>query len=139
MFSFFIASNPDFKYNVTYLTDQISSFNEAKTELEKRFNHFERITAQIRKQTPTDVSGYLIFDKMFMYNINDQKNEKDSELINVDQYRFDKIDAKNYIVKFILGDKNDPKKIETYKIARETMTDTEFIRAIEKRWTSFIK
>lgn len=137
MFSLFVTSNPDYKYNITYLTDQIKSFKESRLELKNRFIQFEEIVKRIRKLTPKEISGYLIFDKIFKYGVN--INEDDHlEFINLDSYRFDKIDSKNYIVRFILGDKKDPEKIETYRIDRETNTDIESKIAIKKLWSSFI-
>lgn len=137
MFSLFIASNPDFKYNISYLIDQIELFKKSREELKDRFNHFEKTITLINKNTPDDLRCLLIFDNVFQYEIN--RNEEDRlTFINLDSYRFDRIDSKNYIVKFILGDKNDPERIATYKIDRETNTDIESKIAVKKLWSSFI-
>lgn len=134
MFSLFISSNPDFKYNITYLTDQIESFNKSCLELDKRFCQFEKVINQIRKDTSKKISGYIIFDNIFKYGIN--KDER-FEFVNLDLFRFDKIDCDYYIVKFILGDRNNPEKIETYKIDQKKDTDIE--SKIKELWASFIK
>jgi hypothetical protein len=138
MFSLFIASNPDFKYNISYLTDQIEFFKVNRIELKNRFRQFEKIIIQLRKQTPFAVKGYLIFDNIFQYEINNNNEEDHLAVINLDSYRFDKIDSRNYIVKFMLGDRINPEKFETYKIDRETNTDIESQIAIKKLWSSFI-
>lgn len=135
LFSLFVTSNPDFKYNITYLTDQIGSFRESRLELEKRFSQFKKVINQIRKDTPKEISGYLIFDNVFQYGIN--TNEEDRlEFINLDLFRFDKLDRDCYIVKFILGDKNNPEKIETYKIIQMKATDIE--SKMKELWAFFI-
>lgn len=136
MFSLFVASNPDFKYNITYLTDQIESFNKSCLELDKRFCQFKNVINQIRKDTPKEISGNLIFDNFFQYGINTKK-EDSLEFVNLDLFRFDKLDSDYYIVKFILGDKNNPEKIETYKIDQQKDTDIEY--KIKELWASFIK
>lgn len=136
LFSLFVTSNPDFKYNITYLTDQIGSFRESRLELGKRFSQFKKVINQIREDTPKEISGYLIFDNVFQYGINTDEEDR-LEFINLDLFRFDKLDCDYYIVKFILGDKNNPKKIETYKIDQKKETDIE--TKIKELWASFIK
>lgn len=136
LFSLFISSNPDFKYNITYLTDQIETFKESRLELKNRFKQFENLIKVIRKVTPKEISGYLIFDKIFKYGVNTYEDDH-LEFINLDSYRFDKIDSKNYFAKFILGDKNNPEKIETYKIDQKKEPDIN--SKIKELWTSFIK
>lgn len=136
LFSLFVTSNPDFKYNITYLTDQIRSFRESRLELEKRFSQFKKVINQIREDTPKEISGYLIFDNVFQYGINTDEEDR-LEFINLDLFRFDKLDCDYYIVKFILGVKNNPEKIETYKIDQKKDTDIE--SKIKELWASFIK
>lgn len=138
LFAFYIASNPDFKYNITYLTDQISSFTKSSAELKLRFNHFEKIIAWVRKQTPKEKKGYLIFDNVFQFEVNIDEEDR-LTFNNLNSYRFDKINSENYTVKFILGDKNDPQKIETYKINRMKDFDNESKIEIKELWASFIK
>lgn len=135
LFSLFISSNPDFKYNITYLTDQIESFNKASMELKKRFIKFGNTFDQIKKATPEGITGYLIFDNVFQYRINTDE-EVTFAFINLDLFRFDKLDFDYYTAKFILGDKNYPKKIDTYKIYQKNVTDIE--SEIKKLWESFI-
>lgn len=135
LFSLFVASNPDFKYNITYLTDQIGSFRESRLELEKRFSQFLKVINQIRKDAPKEISGYLIFDNVFQFGINTNKEDR-LEFINLDLFRFDKLTRNCYLVKFILGDKNNPEKIETYKINQ--MKDTDIESKIKELWAFFI-
>lgn len=135
MFSLFVTSNPDFKYNITYLTDQIGSFKQSCEVLSKRLNQFENLVEAIRKLTPKELSGYLIFDNVFQYGIN-TKDDDHLEFINLDLFRFDKLDGDCYIVKFIIGDKNNPGKTETYKIIKKKESDIE--SNIKEFWILFI-
>ncbi len=136
LFSLFVTSNPDFKYNITYLTDQIESFRKSRLVLKERFSQFKKIIKQVSDDTPKVRYGYLIFDNVFQYGIN--TNEEDClEFINLDFFRFDKLDSGYYIVKFILGDRNNPEKIETYKIDQKKDKDIE--SKIKELWASFIK
>jgi hypothetical protein len=136
LFSLFVTSNPDFKYNITYLTDQIGSFRKCSLELEKRFSQFKKVINQIREDTPKEISGYLIFDNVFQYGINTDEEDR-LEFINLDLFRFDKFDNDYYILKFIFGDVKNPEKIEAYKIDQKKDTDIE--SKIRELWASFIK
>ena len=136
LFSLYISSNPDFKYNITYLTDQIESFKRSCFELNNRFYQFENLIIVIRSITPKGIRGYLIFDEIFKYGVNTDEDDY-LELINLDSFRFDKIDKNNHIVKFILGDKNNPEKFETYKVDQKK--DPDISSKIKEHWATFIK
>lgn len=142
LFAFYISSNPDFKYNITYLTDSILPFFSLQKELIDRYVTFEAVTEKIAKLTPEKVRATLVFDNFFRFSIV-EKTILDCEFVNTDQYRFDKIDTKNYVIKFIIEDEKEQNRTETYRFSsdliKKALKNDKLQSEIEKNWRRFIK
>lgn len=75
IFSSYVASDPDFKYNDTYLTDQINSFfNDYIYFIEKR-NVFNKIKDYIKHINQDNYKIEILFDESFYYTNNEEQKE----------------------------------------------------------------
>ena len=141
LFAFYIASNPDFKYNITYLTDSILPFFLSQKELVNRFTTFEAVTEKKAKLAPKELRAKKVLDDFFQFSIAD-KVVQDSEFVEINQYRFHKIDTSNYGVKFMIENDIEQSKIETYRfsfnLVKEVLKRGELQGEIKKNWRQFI-
>jgi 5'-deoxynucleotidase YfbR-like HD superfamily hydrolase len=142
LFSYYINSNPDFKYNRTYLTDLILPFIESQNQLKEKYNLFKFIARNIAIKTPKKLDVTLVFDNLIKFIVTNS-TISDSEYINLNNYRFDKIDTGNLIIKFIIGDIEDPKIIESYRLKislnEEKVDKSKLKKEIVEKWLEFIK
>ncbi len=107
LFSMYIALNPDFKYNYTYLTDSIDIFFEDYLNFKAKKEVFMEIINYIKAMTKKDYDIVIIFDSTFRYSI---LESTDIEVVSEnDNYRFDHMGDKSFIVNFQI---NKPKQIE---------------------------
>lgn len=107
LFSMYIASNPDFKYNYTYLTDSIDIFFEDYEKFRAKKEVFMEIINYIKAMTKKDYDIDIIFDYTFRYSI---LESTEIEVVSEnDNYKFDHMGDKSFVVKFQI---NTPKYIE---------------------------
>jgi hypothetical protein len=137
LFSSYVASNPDFKYNSTYLTDSIESFFEDRACFKAKQIVFYKIIEYLNEKTEGKYEIEVVFDSVFKYNT---LYSKDLEVLidSNSTFSFDRIGDKTFIVKFILI---NPQRIEyQYEIIKyntdedwKKKTDN-FINIITKRY-----
>jgi hypothetical protein len=98
LFSSYIASNPDFKYNTTYLTDSIQSFASDIEIFKIKFLIFKEIADKLHKVVKQKCFVNVIFDEIFLC---DTKNNSSIEIItdNSNLFRFDTIGRKDCTIK----------------------------------------
>jgi hypothetical protein len=131
LFSSYIASNPDFKYNSTYLTDSIDSFFEDQACFKAKQIVFYKIIDYLKKETEGKYEIEVVFDSVFKYNTFESK---DLEIINDSNntYYFNRMGEKLFILKLILL---NPERIEyQYEIIKYN-TNEEWHKVVD----SFIK
>jgi hypothetical protein len=71
LFSFYISSNPDYKYNSTYLTDSIDDFNKAWNKFKAKHKVFKTIIQFVKSNTISkskQIEIDIIFDSVLQYN-----------------------------------------------------------------------
>jgi len=107
LFSMYIASNPDFKYNYTYLTDSIELFFDDYKKFSAKQVVFRKIIKHIKTKTNNEYDIDIIFDSTFRYNV--LKSTEIETVSENDLCRFDHIGDKSFIIKFLI---NAPKHIE---------------------------
>ena len=100
LFSFFISSNPDFKYNHSYLTDSIEPFVKAISIFRKKSQNFKTIIDKLALQTPKNIKRTIVFDDLFEYKIF-KSVASDVQLIHVEKVRLDQFRDDEFVVKFI--------------------------------------
>jgi len=98
LFSSYIATNPDFKYNTTYLTDSIQCFASDIEIFKIKFLIFKEIADKLHKALKQKYFVNVIFDEIFLC---DAKNNSSVEIItdNSNLFRFDSIGRKDCIIK----------------------------------------
>ncbi|MGE5410750.1 MAG: hypothetical protein ACM3MI_07305 [Clostridiales bacterium] len=76
LFSLYVSSNPDFKYNTSYLTDSINSFKRDFQIYKNKLLLFNKIIEYSRSIVPPEYDVTLIFENKFKFNlISDSKLE----------------------------------------------------------------
>lgn len=100
LFSLYISSNPDFKYNRTYLTDSIDIFFIAVSDLKQKISAINRIVSRIKKSLRIEKDISIVFDEFFEYKIKDFP-ESNFKIINPEKFRFDKVTMDDCIIRFI--------------------------------------
>ncbi|MCX6237629.1 MAG: hypothetical protein NTY07_08755 [Bacteroidia bacterium] len=115
LFCEFISSNPDFKYNRTYLTDSIDIFFDALTNIRQRIATFKRIVSRIKRHFEIEKDVSIVFDDFFEYNIKDFPVGH-FRIINAERFRFDKVTKDDCIIRFIWKIEDSIKKNEVYHI-----------------------
>lgn len=142
LFAFYIHSNANFNYNGTYLTDSILQFKEAHHLLKIRYVLFRSLAKNIAIRTPEKLDVILVFDNLIKFKISDSIIIN-TEYINLELYRFDKIDKDKFIVKFIIGDLENPKRTETYRLDFPMKMDkfekVKLKRMVSNKWLEFIQ
>lgn len=68
LFSSYIASNPDFKYNTTYLTDSIEQFFQDYDRYSQKKLIFEEIINYINNNNTLNQEVEIEFDSKFTFN-----------------------------------------------------------------------
>lgn len=101
LFSLHISSNPNFKYNQTYLTDTIDVFISALTGMKQKIKTYNQIVKRIRKRIDTEKDVFVVFDEFFEYKINDLISGR-FNIVNTDRFRFDKVSRDYCVIRFIL-------------------------------------
>jgi hypothetical protein len=96
-FSNFISSNPDYKYNSTYLTDEITRFKNDKKVFIKKQAFLNSVVEQLKNDKNADFS--ILFDNVFHYNLSIQKYVNEG-IDNAEKFRFDLMGSKQIIVEF---------------------------------------
>lgn len=107
LFSMYIATNPDFKYNYTYLTDSIDVFFEDYGKFSAKQTVFKKIIKYIKAKTKNEYDIDIIFDSVFRYSV--LKSTEIETVSENDLYKFDHLGDKSFIVKFLI---NTPRNIE---------------------------
>lgn len=115
LFCEFISSNPDFKYNSTYMTDSIEVFFNALTDIRQKIAAYKKIVSKIKRQIGTEKDLTIIFDEFFEYKIKDLPIEP-FKIVNAGRFRFDKITKDDCIIRFICKIDDSIKKNEVYRI-----------------------
>ena len=111
LFSSYIASDPDFKYNDTYLIDQIDSFLEDYRGFTEKRNIFNDIKDYIEQKTINGYTIEVLFDESFCYP-NDGAKEN--------YVNFSLLKKKNsFILKLTLLDKATPIEY-SYEITKDS-------------------
>lgn len=136
LFSMYIASNPDFKYNYTYLTDSIDPFLKDYAEFVAKRLVFLEIIDYVKIQTKDKYDIDVVFNSIFRFNI---LRSIDIEVVSDDNsYQFDQMGNKSFIVKFILHKTKDIEyqfEIEKYDYEHEWKTKIDsFINIIIKKY-----
>lgn len=110
LFSSYIASNPDFKYNTTYLTDKIDSFLTGHSDYQEKYEHFDIVIDEISRLINGKYIIKVTFDKAFQFRLN--KTITSKKIDAEKGFRFDQIGSKetNMILTHDLANSN--KKIE---------------------------
>jgi len=132
LFSSYIASNPDFKYNSTYLTDSIDRFFLDYEIYETKKIIFEEVIKYVNLVNHSKFEIEIEFDSKFKYNTDSSSN---LEIIvnNNDSFDFHRIGAKQFSMKLTLI---RPKKIEySYLIKTDSKSNDQWIKKI----SNFIK
>jgi hypothetical protein len=130
LFCEFISSNPDFKYNRTYLTDSIDVFIKTLTDIKQKIATHKKIVSRIKRHIGTEKHVTIIFDEFFEYKINDFPM-KLFKVVNAGRFRFDKINKDDCIIRFIWKIGNTIKKNEVYHI------DLNDKKRIDSLWEDF--
>jgi len=100
LFSLYTASNPDFKYNSTYLTDSIDAFFEDYAKFRAKQLVFKKIIRYVKTKTKNEYDIEIIFDSTFRFEI---LSSTEIETVSKnDIYKFDHMGDKSFIVKFLL-------------------------------------
>jgi hypothetical protein len=131
LFSAYIASNPDFKYNLTYLTDSIDSFFQDQISFNDKQNVFYKVIDYIKEETLGKYKIEVIFDSVFKFNLYEST---DLEILseNNSTFHFNRMGDKSFIMKLSLL---EPTEIDyLYEIKRYS-TDEEWQNKVD----SFIK
>ena len=115
LFSLFISSNPDFKYNHSYLTDSIEPFINAISIIRKKSQNYKRLIDKLALQTPKNIKRTIVFDDLFEYKIL-KSVASDVQLIHVEKFRFDQFKEDEFVVKFIWEVNNVLKRSRIYRI-----------------------
>lgn len=127
LFSFYIASNPDFKYNTTYLTDSIDSFFEDQECFKIKQNTFHNIIDYLKDQTKGKYEIEVVFDHVFKYNVNESQ---DLEVFNETNspFSFYKLGEKSFMMKLIFL---QPNRIEYLYEIKKYKTDEEWLKKVD--------
>jgi len=151
-FSHYIACNPEFKYNTTYLTDEIQNFIEDKKFFSERFKTYVDLIMKLHMSQNKKHTITVVINDVFKFNLTadlEFNESMHSEICNdnIGDYRFDLIGNKDLTIKFLhktmqyitiettheLKDKNrgliNEKIIELFK---EFTNEIENIRSHEK-------
>lgn len=101
LFSSYIASNPDFKYNITYLTDSIDRFFLDYEIYETKKLIFEEVIKYINSINLSKFEIEIEFDSKFKYNTDGSSN---LQIIanNNNQPDIYRIGAKHFLMKLTL-------------------------------------
>lgn len=102
LFSSYISSNPNFKYNSTYLTDIIDVFSEDVAKFEIKIKKFEGIANEIYLRIKNRIKVDLIFDEVICFKM-DQNNQCIRKIYEekIDSFKLNEIGKKNFTIKFI--------------------------------------
>lgn len=73
LFSAYISSNPNFKYNITYLTDSIDSFIKNYHLLRSKIEIYKEIVEYIKTINKSTYTIEVKFDDFMTYTINKQE------------------------------------------------------------------
>lgn len=139
LFSSYIASNPDFKYNTTYLTDSIDQFFIDYNMYSRKILIFEEIINYLNKLNSSKHEIEIEFDSKYRYSTNINLNLEivKKNNTNVDPFDFHNIGSKQFLFKII---QVKPKRIEyTYLIDTEDKSKhwkkkvSNFISIVEKQ------
>lgn len=139
LFSSYIASNPNFKYNTTYLTDSIDKFFSDLEIYSHKKKIYEEIIDYLNKLNSSKYEIEVEFDSKFKYNT--KSSTKLEVVSNSNIYNetcdFHKIGANKYVMKLVLIKSN---KIEyTHLIDKDDKSIkweeivSEFIKIVEKQ------
>lgn len=79
LFSSYVASNPDFKYNVTYLTDQIDIFLADQSKYRSKIKIFKKVLDYTVSNGTRNHELDLFFDAKFHFNTATSSNLEISE------------------------------------------------------------
>lgn len=111
LFSSYIASNPDFKYNTTYLTDSIDQFFIDYRMYSRKKLIFEDIINCLNSLNSSKLEIEIEFDSKFRYNTVSNSNLEIVLNNNtyVDSFDFHKIGSRQFPFKII---QVKPKRIE---------------------------
>jgi len=130
LFCEFISSNPDFKYNRTYLTDSIDVFFNTLTDIRQKIAAYKKIVSRIKRHLGTEKDVTIIFDEFFEYKIK-YFPMKLFKIVNAGRFRFDKITKDDCIIRFIWKIDNSIMKNEVYHI------DLNDKKRIDSLWEDF--
>lgn len=68
LFSLYVATHPDFKYNLSYLTDLIQPFIEHSSEYKEKIRIFSQISNMAKERCINGFVFDLYFDDKFKFN-----------------------------------------------------------------------
>lgn len=131
LFTIFISSNPNFKYNKTYLSDSIDPFLYVVPILKRKFRFFKKLTDKLANQTYSEFDGAIIFDGIFEFRVN-YSVASQVNFVNIENFRFDQIKEEEFTIKFVWNVNHDFQRTEIQKL---NINDT---RKIMRLWKHFI-
>lgn len=68
LFSLYVATHPDFKYNISYLTDLIQPFLECKAKYKEKITVFTQVSELAKESCKNEFEFILYFDDKFKFN-----------------------------------------------------------------------
>jgi hypothetical protein len=104
LFSSYVASNPNFKYNTTYLTDSIDHFLMDLELYSKKKTYFDEVIQYLQELNKSKFEIEILFDSKFRFNTIESDNlevVKDTIIYN-NSYDFHLIGSKDFSMKLIL-------------------------------------
>ena len=137
LFSSFIASNPDFKYNITYLSDEISDFLRTLEGFKEKYKLFSKKIVDFHSNVKGKYIIDVIFDEVFKFTIGNEIIE--SFCIDKNEhFPFYQLGKKNFTVRFVFNQELVYlHEISNFEVEDQKEIDTlfeEFIIKIEKNY-----
>lgn len=115
LYSYYIASNPDFKYNPTYLTDLIDDFFSDLEFYRKKIKVFIKVLNHIKGKVKKHFTITAIFDSAFQYEISNGEYKRIENVAETD-FSFHKLNKENFTIglKCTQEDDSEPKDLLEY-------------------------
>lgn len=130
LFSIYLTDNPNFKYNITYLTDSIPLFKKSIGVFSDKFFFYNEASNRLYELNNSNSIIDIYFDEIFKFSLN--KGVK-FELItaNINNYKFTKTINDSFKVRFQSG-----KVSYIYEISRIKENG---MAELEEKFIDFVK